>query len=44
MANYFRTNYVVEGNKEDIDNFYEMMMKLKMLSGSWNLVISETLG
>ena len=29
MANYFRTNYVVEGNKEDIDNFYEMMMKLK---------------
>ena len=29
MANYFRTNYVVEGNKEDIDNFYEMMMRLK---------------
>jgi len=29
MANYFETNYVVEGNKQDIDSFYEMMMKLK---------------
>ena len=29
MANYFETNYVVEGNKQDIDSFYEMMLKLK---------------
>ena len=29
MANYFFTDYVVEGNKQDIDSFYEMMLKLK---------------
>ena len=29
MANYCNTSYVVEGNKQDIDSFYEMMMRLK---------------
>jgi hypothetical protein len=29
MANYFISEYVVEGNKQDIDSFYEMMMRLK---------------
>jgi len=29
MANYFISKYVVEGNKQDIDSFYEMMMRLK---------------
>ena len=29
MANYFFTDYVVEGNKQDIDSFYDLMFKIK---------------